>query len=178
MNQTVSFSYDRESESAFRRWWKGRSFIQQRTIRFCVSMLVMVLCFPLHEMGLFGTRPGPLNPAHLGQALGAMHVQEVHVVLFFIGLFIIALSWSWVYNLASLIAGGRLTCTSSVEGRPCGQRTWRQAGSGKAGLKATAYRCRSGHVTAEAHFHPVRKGRVSYTVAAISAACALIVLFS
>ena len=53
--------YHRETPLA--RWWHSRSFLQQRLIRLCLSILVMVLCFPLYYLGFFGTVDGPLHPA-------------------------------------------------------------------------------------------------------------------
>ncbi len=45
-------------ESRFRKWWNGLDFLHKRLIRMFLSLLVMVLCFPLYYLGLFGSCGG------------------------------------------------------------------------------------------------------------------------
>ena len=116
-----------DQESLFSRWWNSRTFIQKRLIRFCFSMLVMVLCFPLYYLGLFGTVEGPLNPARIGESLAGLGVTRTHSMVFFLSFLIMAVTWNWIYNLVSYLAGARLTCNKTDEdGKPCGARAERK----------------------------------------------------
>jgi len=169
-----------QKESAFRRWWRSRTFIQQRMIRMCLSILMMVLCFPLYYLGLFGTVEGPLNPARIGDALAAMDVTQTHVIGFLVAAAIIAATWNWVYNQISLMIGARLTCKRGMddEGAVCGaavRRSW--AVDRKTGQRVARYVCSLGHKRSEAHFHPVKKGHASHALWAICLGFIVIVLF-
>ncbi|MDF1590304.1 MAG: hypothetical protein P1P89_02215 [Desulfobacterales bacterium] len=166
-------------ESPFKRWWNSRSFIQQRLIRFCFSMLVMVVCFPLYYLGLFGGVEGPLNPARIGEQLAGMGVTRTHSMLLFLSLLIIAVSWNWIYNLVSLLIGARLTCKRSLsDDAVCGAPVKRsKIINKKTGRKVPQYICTKGHKRPDAHFHPVRKGTVSHSIWVISLAFCIIVFF-
>jgi hypothetical protein len=150
----------------FWRWWNGLSFIHKRLIRMSLSTLVMILCFPLYYLGLFGSVEGPLNPARIGDSLAGMGVTKTHSLVFFLSFLIIAVSWNWIYNIASLLVGSRLTCNKKdEEEKPCGARVdRRKVEQKKTGQKVTQYVCANGHKRPDAHFHPVRKGMVSHTV--------------
>lgn len=166
-------------ESFFKRWWNSRSFLQQRLIRFCLSMLVMVVCFPLYYMGLFGTVEGPLSPAHIGDQLAGMGITRTHSMLLFLSFLIIAVSWNWIFNLVSLLAGARLTCKRSLpDDAICGARVkCSKIINKKTGGKVLQYICDQGHKRPDAHFHPVRKGTVSHSVWVISLVFCIIVFF-
>ncbi|MFZ7128237.1 MAG: hypothetical protein ACOWWM_18945 [Desulfobacterales bacterium] len=166
-------------ESPLRRWWNSRNFIQQRMIRFCVSLLVMIVCFPLYYAGLFGTVDGPLNPARIGARLAAMGVTHGHALGIFLTLMIVSVSWNWIFNAASMAAGHRLTCSKNLAGgRICGEPTRRVKEFRKVdGKQVTRYRCSKGHVAAAAHFHPVRKGTVSHMVWVLSVFFCVVVFF-
>ena len=167
MEQTMKINGPCYAESAFQRWWKSRSFIQKRLIRFCMSMLTMVVCFPLYYLGLFGGVDGPLNPARIGEALAGMGVTRTHSMVLFLSFLIMAVSWNWIYNLVSLRVGARLTCKRSIDdaGGVCGARVQRtRALHRKTGQPADQYVCERGHKRPDAHFHPVRKGAVSHSV--------------
>jgi len=168
-----------EQESLFSRWWNSRTFIQKRLIRFCLSMLVMVLCFPLYYLGLFGGVEGPLNPARIGESLAGMGVTRTYSAVFFITLLIIAVSWNWIFNLVSYLAGARLTCNKlDDEGKPCGARAERRkAVHKKTGERVSQYVCSEGHKRPEAHFHPVQKGTFSHTLWVMASIFCVIVLF-
>ena len=81
-----------EYKGLFRRYWESRSFMQRRLMRMCMSMLVMAICFPLYELGLFGSVDGPLNPDRLGDKIATLGVTRDHSMIFFLSLLIFALS--------------------------------------------------------------------------------------
>lgn len=153
--------------------------MQKRLIRFCLSMLVMVLCFPLYYLGLFGSVEGPLNPARIGNSLAGMGVTRTHSAVFFITLLVIAVSWNWIFNLVSYVAGARLTCNKpDGAGKPCGARTERRnVVHKKTGQKVPQYVCTEGHKRPEAHFHPVQKGTFSHTLWVMALIFCVIVFF-
>jgi hypothetical protein len=163
----------------FWRWWNGLSFIQKRLIRMFLSMMVMILCFPLYYLGLFGSVDGPLNPARIGASLAGMGVTKTHSMVFFLSFLIIAVSWNWIYNIVSVLTGSRLTCNKlDEEGKPCGARVERRkVEQKKTGQKVAQYVCANGHKRPEAHFHPVKKGTFSHTVWMIALIFCVIVLF-
>jgi len=163
----------------FWRWWNSLSFIQKRLIRMFLSMMVMILCFPLYYLGLFGSVEGPLNPAKIGASLAGMGVTKTHSLVFFLSFLIIALSWNWIYNIVSLLTGARLTCNKvDDEGKPCGARVEkRKVEQKKTGQKVAQYVCTNGHKRPDAHFHPVQKGKFSHTVWVIAAVFCFIVFF-
>ena len=142
-------------------------------------MLVMILCFPLYYLGLFGSVEGPLNPARIGASLAGMGVTKTHSLVFFLSFLIIAVSWNWIYNMVSLLTGSRLTCNKlDEEGKPCGARVERRkVEQKKTGQKGVQYVCASGHKRPDAHFHPVQKGTFSHTVWVIALIFCVIVLF-
>lgn len=163
----------------FWRWWNSLSFVQKRLFRMFLSMLVMILCFPLYYLGLFGSVEGPLNPARIGASLAGMGVTKTHSLVFFLSFLIIAVSWNWIYNMVSLLTGSRLTCNKpDEEGKPCGARVERRkVEQKKTGQKGVQYVCAQGHKRPDAHFHPVQKGTFSHTVWVIALIFCVIVLF-
>ncbi|RJQ56273.1 MAG: hypothetical protein C4530_14910 [Desulfobacteraceae bacterium] len=165
--------------SPLRRWWDSRSYLQKRLLRFCGSMLVMVVCFPLYYMGLFGSVEGPLNPKNLGDRLAGLGVTQAHSMLLFLTFLIIALSWNWIYNLVSLMIGSRLSCARpNAGGGSCGAAVKRMRGKGeKAGKGSQQYLCERGHLRPDAHFHPVEKGVYSHTLWVTASVFCLIVFF-
>ncbi|PKN61655.1 MAG: hypothetical protein CVU57_28335 [Deltaproteobacteria bacterium HGW-Deltaproteobacteria-15] len=166
-------------ENPIRRWWNTRTYIQKRLIRFCLSMIVFILCLPLYHAGLFGTVDGPLNPARMGESLAGMGVTRTHSALFFLSILIIAVAWNWIFNLVSYFAGARLTCNKAdEEGLPCGARVERRKViQKKTGQSVPQYVCEKGHKRPDAHFHPVQKGTASHTIWVIAAVFCGIVLF-
>ncbi|MEJ2723923.1 MAG: hypothetical protein P8175_04615, partial [Deltaproteobacteria bacterium] len=121
MIAVMKLSQTQHEESTFRKWWNSRSFIQRRMIRLCLSILVMLICFPLYYLGFFGGVEGPLNPSEIGDALARMGVTKTQSMIFFPTLLIVSVSWNWIYNLVSLVMGARLTCNKADDrGHPCG----------------------------------------------------------
>ncbi|MCJ7594023.1 MAG: hypothetical protein MUO52_04530 [Desulfobacterales bacterium] len=168
-----------QQESPFRRWWNSRSFVQKRMIRFCLSMLVMVICFPLYYLGLFGSVEGPLNPARIGDSLAGMGVTKTHAMSFFLSFLIISVTWNWIYNLVSHLSGSRLTCNRPDDGgKPCGAAAERRRVTHKkTGKVVPQYVCANGHKRPEAHFHPVHKGTFSHTLWILALTFCVIVFF-
>lgn len=181
MDTTMKIVNPCYGESAWHQWWKTRSFIQQRMLRLCLSMLVMILCFPLYYLGLFGTVDGPLHPTRIGDFLAGMGVTRIHAMALFLALLIIAVTWNWIYNLVSLAAGARLTCKRTIDeaGTVCGAAVRRsRAGHWKTGTSAAVrYACIHGHQGSQAHFHAVKKGTISHSLWVICLAFAAIVVF-
>ena len=178
MKQIAQPHMGQMNKSLFQTWWDSRSFLQKRVIRFCLSMLVMVLCFPLYYAGLFGTVDGPLHPSAIGARLAGLGVTKTHFLLMFLSILIISLSWNWIFNLVSLAAGSRLTCTKKRSGDFCGKPVKRtRVDDPKTGGKKVIYVCESGHEQEEAHFHPVKKGTISHCLWLLSLSFAAIVAF-
>ncbi len=150
------------------RWWASRDFLQRRMIRMCLSILSMIVCFPLYYAGLFGGVEGPLSPARLGDFLAGQGVGRSHVAGFFAGLAVLALVWNYLAGLARYLRGTGFICQHrKAGGILCGAPARRRGGS---------FVCRQGHRSPEAGFAVVKKGRVSYTVAATALLCLAIVL--
>jgi len=166
-------------ESRFGKWWNGLDFLHKRLVRMSLSLLAMVLCFPLYYLGLFGSVEGPLNPARIGQTLAGLGVTKTHSMVFFLSFLIIAVTWNWIYNIISHLVGARLTCKRpDEEGKPCGARVERRkVEQKKTGQKVAQYVCANGHKRADAHFHPVQKGKISHTLWPIALIFCVIVFF-
>ena len=167
-------------ETLFGQWWNNRNFVQQRLIRFCLSMLVMIICFPLYYLGLFGSVEGPLNPVHIGEAFAGMGVTQAHGMVFFLSFLMIAVSWNWIFNAVSYAMGSRLTCKRKMDadGTVCGALVKREkALQKKTGHVTVRYACSEGHLRQDAYFHPVRKGVVSHTLWVTSLCFCIIVFF-
>jgi len=162
------------------KWWHSRDFLQKRILRFCFSMLVMVLCFPLYYLGIFGSVEGPLHPARIGQHLAGLGVTRSHCMILFLTFLIISVSWNWIFNLVSLLIGSRLTCKRSLfkEGHLCGAAVVRhKVMDPKTGQKSICYVCAKGHKRPDAYFHPVRKGTFSHSIWLVSLVFCAIVFF-
>lgn len=174
---TVSPSQGR---SPLQRWWHNLDFLQQRMVRMCLSMAVMVLCFPLYYLGFFGSVDGPLHPARIGDSLAGLGATRHHVAIILVFCLMVAVSWNWVYNWVSLRMGARLTCkrTIDADGNPCGGRVRREKIlTRKKNPEAVRYVCVHGHRGRTAHFHPIRKGTVSHSLWVILLCFVIIVLF-
>jgi hypothetical protein len=180
MNEMVKNITNSSQESLFRQWWNSRNFVQQRLIRFCLSMLTMVVCFPLYYLGLFGSVEGPLNAASIGETFAGMGVTQAHGMVFFLSLLMIAVSWNWIFNAVSYAMGSRLTCNRKMDtdGTVCGAPVKREKVlQKKTGHVTVRYACSEGHLRQDAHFHPVKKGTFSHTLWVISLCFCVIVFF-
>ncbi|MCG6911393.1 MAG: hypothetical protein LJE94_14880 [Deltaproteobacteria bacterium] len=171
---------DYNQASLFKRWWSGRDYLQKRMIRMCLSMLVMVVCFPLYYLGLFGSVEGPLNPAGIGDFLANMGMTRTHFMVLFLSFLIIAVSWNWIYNAVSMGIGARLTCSRKMgeDGHLCAARVTRtKVAHKKTGRVTVTYVCARGHTGTDAHFHPLTKGTFSHTLWLTSLCFCVIVFF-
>ena len=179
MNEHMSMEMHYPFESPWKRWWHSRNFIQKRLIRFCLSILVMILCFPLYYLGLFGSVEGPLNPANIGDTLAGMGVTQKHAMVFFLSFLTISVSWNWIFNLASMLTGSRLSCSRpNAGGQPCAARVTREKRlDKKSGRKLYHYTCEKGHIRNQAHFHPIKKGTISHSLWLISLVFCLMAFF-
>lgn len=155
------------------------TFIHQRSNRFLMSLLVMLICFPLYYLGLFGGVEGPLQPAQIGQWLAGIGVSRSHILIMFSTVMILAVTWNWIFNLLSLVIGNRLTCNRTNEhGLTCGVPvTRKKVIDQKTGSVNSQYSCIHGHNSPAAHFHPVKKGAISHMAWIISFAGFLTVLW-
>lgn len=158
-----------------------RGFGRNRLHSFGLTMIVMGISFGLYYLGLFGTVEGPLTPANVGATLSGLGVTQRHVIMVLISILIFAVSWNWIFNLSSALAGARTTCKAMEKGDDngfCGapvKRTRRE--SKRTGKRVVEYVCPCGHRRADAHFHPVKKGSVGNTVWMACLAFVLIAVF-
>lgn len=163
-----------------RRSGNTQDFLRRRLSNFGISMLVMGICFPLYYLGFFGSVGGPLNPDQLGERLASMGVSKTHILVFFLSFLIIAVTWNWIYNLASLMIGSQMTCIKKIddEGTQCGAPVTRKKFENKkTGVMVHQYLCAHGHKRPEAHFHHVKKGALSHSLWVVSLFFCIIVFY-
>lgn len=154
--------------------------VRNRLQSFGLTMVVMGASFILYYLGCFGTVDGPLTPGNLGAALSGLGVTRLHVVIVLLSILIFALSWNWVFNLTSLLAGARMTCKAArkSDNALCGDPVKRTRHiSKRTGKTVVEYVCPRGHRRSEAHFHPIKKGVVSHTMCLACLAFVLIAAF-
>jgi len=139
---------------------EGKDFFRQRLTGFGLSMIAMGVCFPLYYMGLFGGVEGPLSPGRLGEGLAGMGFEKFHVLFIFLSCLLISITWNWLFNLASLLIGSRMTCSKTdAKGKACDAQVRRtKVLPKKGGNEVVQYVCTQGHKRSEALFHPVKKG--------------------
>jgi hypothetical protein len=160
-----------------------RTYGQQKLANFGITLMVMGLSFFLYYLGFFGRVDGPLNPAQLGEYLAASGVSRALFITLAVVLALLTLSWNWIFNLACLRLGRRLTCSRVDDrGNICGESVRRQKASapqrGSQRMQPYPYRCSRGHTQPTAHFHPVKKGTVGHMLWVISAILCLIVFYA
>lgn len=165
---------------AFGNGEDSHDLLRRRLTSLGLSMIVMAICFPLYYLGLFGSVEGPLNPSQLGTNLAAMGVTRTHVLVGFLALSVVAITWNWIYNFMNLLIGSRLTCVKKIDegGTVCGAAVMRKkVVNRKTGKMITEYICNHRHKRPEAHFHPVEKGIFSHTFWIVSLVFCVIVFF-
>jgi hypothetical protein len=93
-----------------------------------------------------------------------------------VAFFAIALTWNWVLNLIAHHSGQRMTCSkgSAQEGF-CGELVRRERDASGTGYTFT---CPHGHRRGEAHFHPIRKGKLANSILMASLAAAIMFHFA
>lgn len=149
----------------------GRSYARRWKFRFGLNMIVMAVCFGLYYLGFFGRVEGPLSMANIGKSLAGLGFTVASFQWLLIAVFLILLTWNWVLNIIAHLAGKLLTCTQgSPEQGFCGE--WVERHRDRDG-KSWVYACPKGHLRSEAHFHPIRKGKLANSLLAISLAAAL-----
>ncbi|MCD4719900.1 MAG: hypothetical protein K8S13_08570 [Desulfobacula sp.] len=145
---------------------KKNEYIQKRAQNIGLTMIVMGGSFFLYYLGLFGNVEGPLTPGNIGESLAGMGVTKIHMLIFFLSFFIIAMTWNHIFNLVSYIIGSRLTCIKkNDEGNICGASTEKIKIKNTENTKEIVkFKCIKGHKCSDASFHPVKKGVISHTV--------------
>jgi hypothetical protein len=150
---------------------QGRSYAQRWKFRFGLNMIVMAVCFGLYYLGFFGRVEGPLSMANIGKGLAGMGFTVASFQGLLIAIFLILLTWNWLLNLVAHLTGQRLTCThGSREQECCGELVERRRDRDG---KSWVYACPNGHMRREAHFHPIRKGKLANSLLAASLAAAV-----
>ncbi|MBS3758278.1 MAG: hypothetical protein KGY61_06410 [Desulfobacterales bacterium] len=139
------------------------NYARYRLRGFGLTMIVTGGGLILYYLGLFGTYEGPLTPNNIGHTLDDWGVSKSHIAWFFMALFILLLTWNWVFNTVSLLKGKRLSCRiTEADGCCCGAKVSRNKIMDGKGNKSIRYICEKGHVATQAHFHSVKKGPWSY----------------
>lgn len=152
------------------------SYAQRWKVGFGVNMIVMAACFGLYELGFFGRVDGPLSMTNIGRSLSGMGLTSNAFQIVLVVLFGSALTWNWILNVVAHLTGQRLTCTkgSPQEGF-CGELVQRSRDASGTGW---TYTCPRGHTRGDAHFHPIRKGKLANSVLMASLAAALMYYFA
>jgi hypothetical protein len=154
----------------------GRSYARRWKFRFGLNMIVMAVCFGLYYLGFFGRVEGPLSMANIGRSLAGVGFTVANFQGLLIAVFIGMLTWNWILNLIAHLTGQRLTCTQgSREQGFCGKLVERRRDSDG---KSWVYACPNGHLRREAHFHPIRKGKLANSLLAASLAAAIMFHFA
>ncbi len=148
-----------------------RSYAERRMTAFGLNLVVMALCFALYELGFFGRVEGPLAPANIGRALAGLGFTVSSFQALLVAVFLVLLGWNWVVNLVAHFTGRRLTCSeeSAEQGR-CGEPVVRRR---RPDGRGWLYTCPRGHRRTEAHFHPLRKGKLANSLLLAGLAAAL-----
>jgi hypothetical protein len=147
------------------------SYAQRWKVGFGLNMIVMAVSFGLYYLGFFGRVDGPLSMANIGRALADMGFTVGSFQALLVVFFIVALTWNWILNLIAHLTGQRLTCaTGSPSEGFCGELVRRHRdGSGT----IWNYTCPRGHCRNDAHFHPIRKGKMANSLLMASLAAAI-----
>lgn len=116
---------------------------ENRLIRHQMKRLVLTLAslggsIGLYYLGFFGTMEGPLNPEKISAALAGGTIVPGHLIAGLFLIFLISISWNWVYNMFNRIKIDRAATRHSQ----------------------TAGKQKIAPVT----FQPVRKGPWSHTI--------------
>ena len=147
------------------------SYAQRWKVGFGLNMIVMAVSFGLYYLGFFGRVDGPLSMPNIGRFLSDIGFTANSFQAMLVIFFVIALTWNWVLNLAAHLSGQLLTCASGSPSEGfCGELVRRHR---DASGKNWVYTCPRGHSRSEAHFHPIRKGRLANSLLMVSLAAAL-----
>jgi hypothetical protein len=152
------------------------SYAQRWKFGFGLNMIVMAVSFGLYYLGFFGRVEGPLAMANIGRELAGIGFTSASFQGMLVVLFIIALTWNWVLNIVGHMTGQRLTCAkgSPQEGF-CGELVQRDRDDSG---KSWTYACPHGHRRKDAHFHPIRKGKLANSLLMASLVAAVMFYFA
>jgi hypothetical protein len=147
------------------------SCAQRWRFGFGINMIVMAVSFALYYLGFFGRVDGPLSMPNIGRSLADIGFTVTSFQAMLVVLFVIALTWNWVLNVIAHLTGQRLSCTkgSPPEGF-CGDLVQRRRDDSGTGW---SYTCPRGHRRSDAHFHPIRKGKLANSILMASLAAAI-----
>lgn len=140
--------------------------LQRRLSYFGLNLIVMAVSFMLYYMGFFGRVEGPLSPHNIGKSIASLGITSNGVQAIVCILFLIALTWNWIFNLLAHLVGQRLTCSHAKGKKLCGELVQRS----RAPEGHWVYTCPHGHCRKEAHFHPLRKGTFANSVLMVTLA--------
>ena len=149
---------------------------QRFKLGFGLNMIVMAVSFALYYLGFFGRVDGPLSMANIGRGLAEAGFTVGSFQAMLVVLFAIALTWNWVLNLIAHLTGQRMTCgKGSAQEGFCGELVQRKRDPSGQGYTFT---CPRGHRRGEAHFHPIRKGKLANSILMASLAAAIMFHFA
>jgi hypothetical protein len=112
--------------------------IRHQAMRLVVTLVSLGGSIWLYYLGFFGTLEGPLNPEKIGAAVAGSNIGPGHLLAGLFLIFLVSISWNWVYNLIN-----RIKIQRAVTRHP-----------------QTAGKQKIAPVT----FQPVRKGPWSHTI--------------
>lgn len=70
-----------------------------RLKRFGWSMITLGGSMGLYYLGFFNSTEGPLNSEKIGTYMNDMGITGKHLMVILILLFLISVTWNWIYNL-------------------------------------------------------------------------------
>jgi len=154
-------------------------YSRRRLQRFGLDMTVIGTCFILYYLGFFGGAAGPLSPSRIGDRLVRLGATTEHLLIFFIGLAVLAVSWNWIFNLVCYLCGWRLTCSRTEDDGGCCKAPVKRIKLDSKNYDAfqRRYACTVGHRRSEAHFHPMVKGTIGHTLWVIAVIFTVIVYY-
>jgi hypothetical protein len=112
--------------------------IRHQVIRTVVTLASLGGSIGLYYLGFFGTVEGPLNPEKISAAVADSNIGAGHLLAGLFLIFLVSISWNWVYNLINRIKIDRAATRHSQS-------------AGKQKIEPVT-------------FQPVRKGPWSHTI--------------
>lgn len=152
------------------------SYAQRWKVGFGLNMIVMAVCFGLYYLGFFGRVEGPLSMPNIGRFLSDIGFTVNSFQAMLVIFFVIALTWNWILNLIAHLSGQCLTCAKgSPQDGFCGELVQRRRDNSGQGW---TYACPHGHRRKDAHFHPIRKGKLANSLLMASLVAAIMFYFA
>ncbi len=81
------------------RGYASRNDAIDQLRRFGWSMVSLAASVGLYFMGFFNSVQGPLNSDRMGTTLAQLGVTSTHLIAGAAVLFVLSVSWNWIYNL-------------------------------------------------------------------------------